>query len=315
MIISASSRTDIPAFYGEWFQNRLDAGYCLSVNPFNGAVYRIGLQRHEVEGFVFWTKNLGPFLPRLRVLTDRGFPFVIQYTINGYPRRLEPSVGPAESACEHMRFVSRTYGSKVGVWRYDPILLTDLTDFDFHRTNFAGLAGELAGAVDEVVVSYASLAYRKARRNLDLAARRGGFRWDDPDDDRKQAFLSELAVIAAGHEMTLRLCAQPKYLSPGVREASCIDAGRLAQVAGHPISGWKPGHRGKQCACDYSRDIGAYDTCLHGCVYCYALSDLRVSRALHRQHDPLAEWLLPPRRVDRKKPGALSQLFCCDREY
>ncbi len=172
MIISASSRTDLPAFYGAWFQNRLDAGYCLSVNAFNGHPYRIGLRREDVDGFVFWTKNLGPFLPRLAALYDRGFPFSIQYTINGHPRCLEPSIPPPETSIAHLRLVARTYGPRVGIWRYDPILITSATDFGFHRRNFTRLARGLAGVVDEVVVAYASFAYRKTRANL-ARARRG----------------------------------------------------------------------------------------------------------------------------------------------
>ena len=313
MIISASSRTDIPAFYGNWFHNRLDAGYCLSANAFNGDVYRIGLRREEVDGFFFWTKNLGPFLPKLAVLKERGFPFVIHYTINGYPRMLEPSVRPAEAAIKHMRFVAQTYGPMVGIWRYDPILLTNVTDFDFHRENFARLSRALAGVVDEVDVAYASLVFRKTQRNLDRAARRAGFQWEDPDNERKREFLIDLASIAAGNGITLRLCAQPEYLSPGIPEAVCIDAHRLSVVANRPILGWKPGHRGKQCACDYSRDIGAYDTCLHGCAYCYAVSDLQISRRFYERHDPSAEWLCGPRQMRKKKAEEQLSLFCWDR--
>ncbi|UCH33903.1 MAG: DUF1848 domain-containing protein [Armatimonadota bacterium] len=314
MIISASSRTDIPAFYGNWFHNRLDAGYCLSVNPFNGHTYRISLRREDVDGFFFWTKNLRPFLPKLAVLQERGFPFVIHYTINGYPRFLEPSIPPAETAIAHMRSVAQACGPVVGIWRYDPILITSATDFNFHRDNFARLTGALAGVVDEVVVAYASFVYRKTGTSLARAARQAGFQWEDPARERKRDFLTELSAIAARNGMTLRLCAQPEYLSPGIAEAICIDAQRLSEVANRPILGWKPGHRGTQCACHYSRDIGAYDTCLHGCAYCYAVTNLQVSRKFFEQHDPSAEWLCAPRRMPKRKPQEDLPLFCRDRQ-
>ena len=314
MIISASSRTDIPAFYGDWFRNRLDAGYCLSINPFNGAVYRIGLRREEVDGFFFWTKNLGPFLPQLDTLRERGFPFVIHYTINGYPRPLESSIIPTAKSIEHLHFIAQTYGAKVGIWRYDPILITTLTDFDFHRENFARLARALAGAVDVVSVAYALYAFRKTRRNMNRAAGEAGFRWEDPEDKRKREFLIELATLAKKNGITLLLCAQPQYLSPEIQEASCIDARRLSEIAGRPILGEKPGHRGKQCACDYSRDIGAYDTCLHGCAYCYAVTDLQTSKKFYRQYDPTAEWLCAPRRLQKRKQEEDLPLFCWDRQ-
>lgn len=314
MIISASSRTDIPAFYGDWFQNRLDAGYCLAVNAFNGRTYRIGLRREDVEGFFFWTKNLGPFLPKLNILQERDFPFVIHYTINGYPQCLEPSIPPAETTVAHLRCVAQSYGIQVGIWRYDPILITNLTDYHFHRENFSRLARALAGVVDEVVVAYASFVYRKTRVSLARAARRAGFRWEDPDAERKREFLAELLAMAAQNGMTLRLCSQPEYLSPGIQEAVCIDAQRLSEVAGRPILGRTPGHRGEQCACHYSRDIGAYDTCLHGCVYCYATTNLQVSRMLYQRHDPLAEWVCAPRRMPIRKLQVELPLSCWDRQ-
>jgi hypothetical protein len=314
MIISASSRTDIPAFYGEWFRNRLDAGYCLSVNPFNGDAYRIGLSRGEVDGFFFWTKNIGPFLPQLDTLSTRGYPFAIHYTINGFPRVLEPSIISADRSIGHMHFIAKTYGPRAAIWRYDPIILTSITDFDFHRRNFARLARALAGAVDEVYVAYAHYAYRKTRRKMNLAAREVGFRWEDPEDERKREFLLELNEIAAENGIKLLLCGQAQYLSPGIREASCIDASRLSEISGRFVKSKTPGHRGDHCACNYSRDIGAYDTCLHGCTYCYAVNDFRHARRVYRDHDPKAEWLRPPLRLQTKKKEENPPLFCLDRQ-
>ncbi len=301
MIISASSRTDIPAWYGAWFQKRMDAGYCLSVNAFNGRPYRVGLTREEVDGFFFWTKNLGPFLPHMDELSARGFPFVVHYTINGYPSFMEPKIPPVEAAVGHLGFLTRNYGPKVVIWRYDPILFTDATGFSFHRENFTRIAKQLAGTVNDVVVAYANFDFRKTRANLSRAARETGFTWEEPDVDTKRHFLSELSAIAGDHGMTLSVCGQPECRSPGVMEAVCIDAQRLSEVAGREIQGKKPGHRGKQCACDYSRDIGAYDTCAHGCLYCYATTNHSMSSLYQRQHDPTAEWLRGPRRLWGKR--------------
>ena len=139
MIISASYKTDIPTFYGEWFGNRLDAGYCKMVNPYNRKAYRVSLELEDVDGFVFWTKNAGPFLGKLAVISERGYPFIVQYTINGYPRALEFSVVDSERSVEHMRVIAETYGTDVGVWRYDPILVSSDTPIDFHRRNFSSL--------------------------------------------------------------------------------------------------------------------------------------------------------------------------------
>lgn len=110
MLISASYRTDIPAFYGEWFHNRLCAGFCRVVNPYGGPPSRVSLLPEHVDGFVFWTKNLGPFLPRLKEVRERGVPFAVQYTINGYPRALEYAVVDADKSVQHARRVADEMG-------------------------------------------------------------------------------------------------------------------------------------------------------------------------------------------------------------
>jgi hypothetical protein len=169
------------------------------------------------------------------------------------------------------------------VWRYDTILLTELTDWSFHRRNFAHLASSLRGLTDEVVVSFAHI-YRKTERNLSLAADQNGFWWRDPSDDEKRALLFELVAIAADNRMRLSLCAQPDLLVEGSSAAHCIDAQRLGDVAAVPVHARTQGNR-VGCECAESRDIGAYDTCPHGCVYCYAVSDHTLARQHFQEHD------------------------------
>ncbi|MGB3944952.1 MAG: DUF1848 family protein, partial [Methanothrix sp.] len=137
MIISASYRTDIPAFYGEWFERRLEAGYCSVANPYNRRkVRRVSLLPEDVDGFVFWTRNLGPFMGRLSRVADLGRPFVVQQTVTGYPRKLEPAALGAAEAVQLIRAVADAYGPRAAVWRYDPILFTSLTPPEFHVRNF-----------------------------------------------------------------------------------------------------------------------------------------------------------------------------------
>lgn len=290
MIISASYRTDIPAFYGDWFQNRLDTGYCLVENPYGGKPYRVNLKREDVDGFVFWTKNVGPFLPRLAEAARRQYPFIVLYSLNGYPRSLERAVIEARRAVEHMRRLAGDYGPRVPVWRYDPIVFTSQTPPDFHRANFAWLAGLLEGVTDEVMISFASI-YQKSRRNLDAAARQAGFTWQDPPDDEKRALAADLLEMARAHGMQLSVCAQREYLVPGAADARCVDAARLSDVAGWDITARAKGHR-DGCGCFASRDIGAYDTCPHGCVYCYAVQHPARARQQYRHHNPESEFLV-----------------------
>lgn len=286
MIISASYKTDIPAFYGEWFERRLEAGFCRMRNPYGGQEYRVSLRPEDVDGIVFWTKNLGPFLPRLESVHRRGLPFVVQYSINGYPRALEWSVTDAARAVEQVRRVAGDYGPRVMVWRYDPVVFSSLTPVGFHRRNFEALAAAMEGSTDEVVISFAQI-YKKSRRNMDAAARGFGFEWWDPELEPKRALARELTECAAAHGMRLTVCAQPEI---GVHEARCIDAIRLSEVAGRLIGAKLKGNR-PGCACYKCRDIGEYDTCPHGCVYCYAVQTRAVAKRRYAAHDPEGEFL------------------------
>lgn len=294
-IISASYKTDIPAFYGEWFRARRMAGSCEVRNAWNGKTFRVSLRDEDCSGFVFWTRNAKPFLAELH-RTAQTHPFVVQYTVTGYPRSLERSVVPASAAISNIRDISNHYGSKSIVWRYDPLVITDATPPAWHIDNFTRLAGALAGSVDEVVVSFAQI-YRKTRRSLDRATRETGNAWRDPDDAAKRKLLARLNEIARQSGLTLSLCAQPALATDqegGLTAARCIDAARLDSVAksmGHasvsaPTKGARPG-----CLCSESRDIGGYETCPHGCVYCYAVGNPDKVRQTHKAHDPNAAML------------------------
>lgn len=292
MIVSASYRTDIPAFYGEWFLNRLRTGFCRVVNPYGGQSYRVGLRPGEVDGFVFWTRNAGPFWPALKAVRWLGLPFVVQHTVTGYPRALETSVVEAERGVELIRRLAGEFGPRVAVWRYDPIVATNLTPADWHAANVEALARKLEGATDEMVVSFAHI-YRKTARNMDAAARIHRFAWSDPAVEEKRALLDRLAPIAHAHGMRLTVCSQPGLIVPGAEPARCVDAERLAAVAGRPIRARAKGNR-PGCLCAESRDIGDYDTCPHGCAYCYAVGNRTLAKRRHREHDPEGEFLFPP---------------------
>ena len=308
MIISASYNTDIPTIYGEWFMNRLRAGYCNMVNPYNRAPIRVSLAPEDVDGFVFWTKNVGPFLKHLPEVKDRGFPFVIQHTINGYPRALEHAVVNAAKSVDHLRLISQTYGPKVAVWRYDTIVISSLTPVDFHRQNFETLCRQLRGVTDEVVISFCHL-YQKTLRNMEWAAGQFGFTWEDPPAATKLALAREFVEMAGANGIRLSVCSQRDFIVPGAHDAKCVDADRLEAVAGRRIRADQRGNR-KECGCFASRDIGDYDTCPHGCVYCYAVLNRELAQRRFTEHDPLGEFLFPQppevaREAGEKKPTQL----------
>ncbi len=288
MIVSASYKTDIPAFYGTWFANRLAAGGCSVRNPWNGRRFLVDLRPDQVDGFVFWTKNLRPFMAPLGLAAERG-PFVVQLTITGYPAVLEASVVAAERSIADAVAVNAAYGPGRVVWRYDPIIVSSITPAAWHRATFAGLAAALAGVVDEVVVSFVQ-GYRKTARNLNRALLAEGATWRDPPVDEKRQLVAELAAIAADYGIRLTLCAQPDLVTDGLGAAKCIDLARLSRIAGRPIRGRQKGNR-PGCACAESRDIGGYDSCPHGCAYCYAVASQSTAKARFRRHDPAADGL------------------------
>jgi hypothetical protein len=288
LIVSASYRTDIPAFYASWFLKRLGSGDCRVVNPYGGAAYEVSLAPEAVDGFVLWTRNMAPLMPHLDAVR-RVAPFIVQFTLTGYPRAIEASVINVDAAVGQLRELRRRFGPRVAVWRYDPIVFTAELDGAAHEARFAALAQALKGSVDEVVLSVVH-PYQKTRRNLDRAARHHGFEWRDPAVEEKQHLLGRLAAIARDSGLAPTLCSQPELLAPGLGEARCIDAERLADVAQHPIAARTGGNR-PGCRCALSRDIGAYDTCPHGCVYCYAVADRDRALGNFRRHDPDAPML------------------------
>jgi hypothetical protein len=291
LIVSASRRTDIPAFYSEWFLRRLEAGFCTVRNPYSGQSYRVDLNPQQVDGFVFWTRNFGPMLRRLDELMAFGRPFTVQYTVTGYPRAIEAAVIEPQRAIEQIGALAARVHAACPVWRYDPILCTSLTPPEYHLENFRDLAARLQGMTDEVVISFAQI-YAKTRRNLDAAAERNGFQWADPAPEQKLALAAELTRIARQAGLQLTVCTQPEFVCAGALGTRCVDARRLERMGGFPIAAAQKGTR-PGCGCHESRDIGDYDTCPHGCVYCYAVRHRRAALAHYRAHDPAAESLLP----------------------
>lgn len=282
MIISASYRTDIPAFYAEWFAARVEAGFAQFRNPFGGRLVDVPLAREDVDGIVFWTRNFDPMMRRIDPVVARGWPFVVQFTVTGYGRPLEPSVLPQAAAMAQIVALADRFGPRAVVWRYDPILLSSATDAQWHCRTFRRLASALAGKVDEVTVSFVE-PYRKTTRNLKRLNDTSGLGWRLPETDEKRSIVRDLSSIAADAGMALTLCTQPdllQWVGAGIAAARCIDARRLSDVAGHAVDAPTKGNR-PGCLCARSRDIGAYDTCPHGCAYCYAVADRDRAKAAY----------------------------------
>ncbi|NKD86360.1 DUF1848 domain-containing protein [Haematospirillum jordaniae] len=281
-VLSASYKTDIPAFYGDWFVNRLQAGHVTVHNVWNNRPFTVDLRPHALSGIVLWTRNIKPFLHHMPAVDALGLPTVIQFTVTGYPRNLDRFVPDAYQAVEMIRTLAGARGSDAVVWRYDPILFTSLTPPHWHRETFSRLAQDLRGAVNEVVVSFAQF-YSKTRQSLARVAQHSHLTWHDPDDDTKKELLGDFLAIAQDNGMALSLCAQRHLLVPGLQDAACIDTERLSRLAGQAVITGSRSHRAS-CACAASKDIGAYNTCPQGCIYCYATTTHVKAREAAQSH-------------------------------
>jgi hypothetical protein len=286
MIVSASYKTDIPTFYADWFYNRMKEGFCVIKQPFSKRFKKIYLNKNTVDAFVFWTKNAKPFLPVLQRLRKCGFPFSISYTITGYPKVLENHVISSTESIETFQSISNTFGNKVNVWRYDTIIFSDITPYNYHIDRFSNIAEKLRGYTDEVIISFLQL-YKKTERRLSETEKQNNIKVFDPDDEIKKSLLSKMANITHRNKMRLSVCAQNHLIVDGSKPASCVDINRLSEIAGKEITARKKGKR-KDCGCFYAVDIGEYDTCPHGCVYCYAVRNQKKALSNYKKHDPLS---------------------------
>ena len=291
MIISASRRTDIPAFYAEWFARRIEAGYCTVVNPFNSKqVTRVSLAPADVDVIVFWTRNAKPMLPYLSFLDARKFAYYFQYTITSYPKVLEPNVPSSEEAIDTFKKLSAQVGAERLIWRYDPICLTNITDCAWHLQKFKLIAEALQGQTKRVVISIVD-NYRKAEQNFRQLAKQG-MQVETATIAEIGPLLQNFAEIAADNNMEISSCAEVFDLTPyGIKPGKCIDDDYIRQVFGISVYSQKDKGQRPECGCVQSKDIGVYDTCLHGCAYCYA-GTLQMAAKNYKLHDDASPSLL-----------------------
>lgn len=299
-VISASRRTDIPAYYMPWLMNRLDAGTVNYLNPFGAKVVTVSLRPEHVHSIVFWSKHYGPFLKHVEEIERRGYRFYCHYTITGAPRVLEPHVPDWQHSIQVFRQLAALTGPRRVLWRFDPIVFTDELDADFYLGRFRALAAALSGATERCTFSFASY-YGKVERRMSQI----GIAYADPPLEEKQALAAALADIAGEHGITLYACCQEALVEGKVRQAHCVDGDLLADLFPDrpPLTTLRPTR--EQCGCFASRDIGAYDSCAHGCVYCYATQNHHSAARRLRRHDPAGEMLIDTqKREHRQQPEA-----------
>lgn len=297
MIISASRRTDIPAFYSEWVMSRIREGFLCTRNPFNAhQIQRVSLLPKDVEVIVFWTRNPKPIMPYVSELQGMGHNCCFLFTITGYPRALEKKVPRPQDAIEIFIKLSEQIGPEKVVWRYDPVLISSLVTLEDHKRIFGKIASALAGHTSRVIISFADI-YKKVKSNLDKFAKSNKVAISDLTKDMESLLELSLyfANTANAHGMQIQSCAEEIDLDTvGIRHGKCIDDIWLNQIFRIRFPHAKDKGQRDGCGCIKSTDIGMYNTCLHGCEYCYATySEASVNNNMLK-HDPNSPFLIGP---------------------
>jgi len=289
-IISVSRRTDVPAFYGSWFQQRLDEGFAGWVNPFGGQRYLVSLKPEDVTALVFWSKNYRPFLPVLEQVRAIGYPTVFNYTITGLPHEFESNLVPTEDAIDSLVELSRIYSPDHINWRYDPIVISSMTPPEFHEQRFAELCAQLQGHVKRCTFSFA-IQYGKVARNYQLFEKEHSVKFVDPPQSEQIALASRLTDIATAHDIEMHTCCGDYLIDDRIKKAHCVDGNLISRLfyEGKWKGAKKPTR--KECGCTTSTDIGKYNSCPHGCIYCYANRNKEQAVELCNAHDPASAFI------------------------
>jgi hypothetical protein len=265
MLISASRRTDIPAFFGAWFMDRLKEKHVLVQNPMNPEqVSRIDLDPESVDCVIFWTKNPGVFLPCLDEIDRLGYRYYFQFTLTPYGPDLETMLPDKQKIADTFIELSRRIGKEKLIWRYDPVIITEKYSPAFHAASFESLCAQLSGYTEKCVISFVD-SYPFLKENFKTL---GIHELSEHEIDEIAPLL---ASVAGKYGMPLAACAEKRDLSCyGILPNRCVDPELIERLFGIPVKYKKDPSQRVQCGCSASRDIGAYGTCRHGCVYCYA---------------------------------------------
>ena len=283
MIINTGQRTDIPAFYADWFVNRLKAGFVLVRNPYNPrSVTRYRLSPEVVDLIGFCTKNPAPMLPHMDLLRPYGQFWYV--TITPYGKEIEPGVPDKREVLDSFRRLSDTVGPDRMGWRYDPVFISGEYPAERHIRAFEYMAQTLSGYTRTAVISFVDL-YEKTKRNFPEVR---------PVTAEQRLLLGKAFVEIAGqYGMTVRPCGEGDELAPfGADCSGCMTVAMYEQALGRRLKVPKTAPARKECACYLGGDIGAYNTCGHLCRYCYANYDTATVRKNLAAHDPESPLLI-----------------------
>lgn len=263
MVISASRRTDIPAFFSDWFINRIQEQYAYVRNPMNiHQISEINLSPEVVDCIVFWSKNPKPMIGRLGQINN--YMYYFQFTLNAYGKDLESNLPSLEERVQTFQALSALLGRNRVIWRYDPIIVNDKYSIAWHTESFRYLTGKLCDYTEKVTISFVDL-YTKISSSMK------GNSIYALSHVQKDAIAKSFAEIAHSHNLIIDTCAEDIDLSPyGIDHGRCIDDRLISKLLGCSLDTAKDKNQRSECGCITSIDLGLYNTCQNGCAYCYA---------------------------------------------
>lgn len=284
MILNTGARTDTVQYFSNWLLKRFEEGYVLTRNPlFPNKVTRYELSPDKIDAVLFCSKNYAPILPGLRAITDR-YRTYFHYTITAYGKDVEPGVPPIDESIKTLIELEKIVGREKIAWRYDPVLLTEKYTEKRHFDTFAYMAEKLGPHIDRCIFSFVEM-YKKLGINMPELI--------PISQAEKDRLAEKFGKIAAKYGIWLQTCGtNGDYSRYGIHASGCATLEILGKANGCEFRPRK--HKGMRdgCHCIESRDIGAYDTCLNGCKYCYANKSPQKARENYRLHDPNSPLLL-----------------------
>lgn len=275
MILLVSGRTDIVAFYTPWFMNRLKEGYVDVLNPFNSnLVNRIYFK--DVDAFMFCTKNPWPIIPYLDKINK---PILFHITLTPYKNDIEPNVIDKRKIIEGIKKVSKIIGKDNVYVRYDPVFLNNKYNLDYHLKAFSKLCSLLDGYIKGFIISFLD-DYKNVQKNYHILKPKI---WENKD---YETFGICFANIAKKHNLTVQTCAEAKTLEEyGFIKGECLSKEIAQRLTGKKVTKKWTARHNKNCACMQMVDIGAYNTCPHLCLYCYANYAPDLIKSNREKHD------------------------------
>lgn len=283
MILNTGSRTDIPAYFSDWFYNRIQEGFVMVRNPYYPQlVTKYSLSPDVIDAMVFCTKNPEPMFSKFHLLSPYSMFWFV--TITPYAKDIEPFVPDKKQVLESFKTLSELVGRERISWRYDPVLITQKYTVEYHIRMFARMASILKGYTTQCVVSFLDL-YEKTKKNFPEAR--------EVSYEEQKKLISAFSLAAYENNMTIHLCCEDERLTcANVDADGCLSQNVLEKAIGQRLIVPKKKSARTSCQCLLGADIGAYNTCGHGCLYCYANYDRRLVLDNMRNHDKNSPFLI-----------------------